>query len=83
MHIAEQIMDLVPKSFHVSIQDRCAYKHLKYLICFFIYLFFQEKLRKITIDFDLCKLSSSGDIISRNNGDINTSWLLIYLLIFF
>jgi len=39
----------------------------------------QEKILKTTIDFDICNLLSSGDL--RNVGDIDTSWLLIYLTI--
>jgi len=40
-------------------------------------------LRQPSIDFDVCNVSSSGDVVYKykERGDIDTSWLLIYFTI--
>ena len=41
----------------------------------------KKYLRQQSIDFDFYNLSSSGDVVYKEPGDIDTSWLLIYFTI--
>jgi hypothetical protein len=47
-----------------------------------IYFFRINYLRQPSIDFDFCNLSSSGDVVYKERaGDIDNSWLLIFVMI--
>ena len=64
MRIVEQLLPLL----HVFIQDRGANKHIHTHIAFVDILFWKNT--KLSVNFDISNLSSSGNI--------DTSWLLIY-----
>ena len=62
MRIDEEIVNIIPKLIHVFTQDSGAYKHKN---CFLTNNFFCGKkyLRQPSINFDVCNLSSSVDVI--------------------
>jgi hypothetical protein len=49
-----------------NIQDRGGYKHkIFWLVSWHTISFLKKYLRQLSIDFDICNLSSSGDIVYK------------------
>ena len=65
MRIDEQIIKIIPNKINVFIQGCDAYKHNNSRNCSWHICFRKKYLRQQYCDFDVCKLSSTGDVVYK------------------